>query len=786
LEQALAINKEVLGERHPNYASSLNSLANLLQSRGDYAAARPLYEQSLAINKEVLGERHSKIVGSLTGLARSLQLQKNYAAARPLFERALALTKDVLGERHPAYAAGLNNLALLLASQGDDAASRPLFEQALAITKDVLGERHPRYAMSLSALGLCLWVRGDPAAAAPLLRQALEIVETNLDLAAATQSERQQLAMARDLSADLDNYLSVSPLAKISPRDAYRHLLIAKGAVFERQRWLRTQRQRYPSGSEAAKLLEEYTKTVAQLSALALGEPDLGKPQEWKARIEELSQRKDKLEAELSRLDVGFGDVKHAARRTMEQLQEAIPKHAVLIDFLVYEAALAPVQGKSGFQWVRRVLAFVVRPGHETVRIELGPLAPIDAAVNAWRPLLVSGKADAAGVAAAATLRRLIWEPVEAHLEGASLVLVSPDGAIGLVPFCALPAKKPGHYLIEERSFAVIPVPRMLNSVATADQPAYESGVVNTEKEPSLLVAGDIEYGADPGAGMNRGTARSAAVSTRAGFSRKFSRLGGTRNEILAISDSFERRYSKARVDMLRESAANEEAFRRLAPKSRYLHLATHGYFAPPELQSALGPTDLKTVHAGSDPLGGAGVAGWHPGLLSGIALAGANVRPTPIGHDDGIVTALEVAELDLSGVELAVLSACETGMGAVAGGEGLLGLQRAFQVAGAHAVVASLWKVNDAATSVLMERFYDNLWVKKLPKLEALRQAQLAVLNDPGLVTKRRAELAKERGIGETAVKLPESGQVATPNPRGARSDPSLWAAFVLSGDTK
>src|SRR5439155_3692898 len=102
---------------------------------------------------------------------------------------------------------------------------------------------------------------------------------------------------------------------------------------------------------------------------------------------------------------------------------------------------------------------------------------------------------------------------------------------------------------------------------------------------------------------------------------------------------------------------------------------------------------------------------------------AGANRAP-----DRGILTAEEVAGLDLRGTELVVLSACDTGLGKEAGGEGVLGLQRAFQGAGARALAASLWKVDDAATSVLMEEFYANLWRKKLPRLEALRQAQRAV----------------------------------------------------------
>jgi CHAT domain-containing protein len=147
------------------------------------------------------------------------------------------------------------------------------------------------------------------------------------------------------------------------------------------------------------------------------------------------------------------------------------------------------------------------------------------------------------------------------------------------------------------------------------------------------------------------------------------------------------------------------------------------------------------------------------------------------LDREDGILTAEEVQALDLRGCELVVLSACETGLGEAEYGQGVLGLQRAFQAAGARAVVASLWKVDDAATGVLMKQFYTNLWTKKLPRLEALRQAQLAVLNNPGLVE-------QARGLGAKAEKLPEEGRVEPPSGAGRRSDPALWAAFVLGGD--
>jgi CHAT domain-containing protein len=156
------------------------------------------------------------------------------------------------------------------------------------------------------------------------------------------------------------------------------------------------------------------------------------------------------------------------------------------------------------------------------------------------------------------------------------------------------------------------------------------------------------------------------------------------------------------------------------------------------------------------------------PGLLAGLALAGANETPAT-GRPDGLLTAFELQLTDLSGVELAVLSACETGLGESFSGEGLLSLQRSLHVAGVRTTVASLWAVSDGATAQLMARFYANLWERRMTKVEALREAQLWML--------REATRATGDTRGLVLDEYPEDQATG-------RLPPVYWAAFVLSGD--
>jgi CHAT domain-containing protein len=167
-------------------------------------------------------------------------------------------------------------------------------------------------------------------------------------------------------------------------------------------------------------------------------------------------------------------------------------------------------------------------------------------------------------------------------------------------------------------------------------------------------------------------------------------------------------------------------------------------------------------------------ISGFHPGLLSGIALAGANQKNALDGESDGILSAEEVATLSLDGVQLVTLSACETGLGKVAGGEGLLGLQRAFQVAGADTVLATLWKIPDQTTRRLMERYYQNLWLRGMGKFDALREAQLWIL---------REGAAHETAESEVAQRAKDQIKPAR-NSATQRVSPYYWAGFVLSGD--
>ncbi|HEY5315445.1 MAG TPA: CHAT domain-containing protein, partial [Pirellulales bacterium] len=616
---------------------------------------------------------------------------------------------------------------------------------------------------------------GDYARAEPLYRQAAAVTLEGLQQSFLGESQRQQLAHAASVRHRLDSYLALEARHGTDGQRVYPFWLQWKGLVL-RQQW---RQHALVDRPELKPKFAELEQVTARLARLALAVPPPEKRDAIRQQLAELSGRKEQMERELAHQSATFAAAAHAA--TVDELQQALPAEAALVDFVEYWQRLEPEKKGGKPAWKRQLAAFVVRHAGPIRLLSLGESGPVGEAIDRWR-----GKTDgdfgrsSAAQAAGKLLRERVWQPVETLLAGSDvkegdvkedgakevkLVLVSPDGPLGRLPFDALPGKEPDHYLLEDWPLAVIPSP------AALAQPPLKP---RAPPAGNLLVLADVDYNLLPSAGTSQPAA--PASNAFADFDRGLARdagqdpwkpLGGTLGELAMLKQLYaDSHFDPDRIKTLAKAEATTAALCRAAIDYRYLHLATHGFFASPKFRSAL-EQQLDGPRGGTDKLATSqSVSGYHPGLLSGLVLAGAN-HPRAQG-DNGYLTAEEVGTLDLRGVQLAVLSACETGLGNVAGGEGLLGLQRAFQAAGARTVVASLWKVPDQATRLLMERFYKNLWQTtpgkpRMTKLEALREAQLWMLREGG-----------SRGLALEG----------DPPSADKRLAPYFWAAFVLSGD--
>ena len=512
--------------------------------------------------------------------------------------------------------------------------------------------------------------------------------------------------------------------------DLYRHVLAWKGAVFLRQLSSLALRHR----PDLKPRLEELLSVDVRLSTLALRGPGRERRDAWEKEVARLSRQKESIERNLASLSAEFGQQQSLLDPKPEELQRVLPNGTALVDVLEYWHFLPSSPKRGGIPpraeagRLRREARPAHRPGRTGARNARrqgnGKLRSALLHDGGGAEIIADSPKVAAENSPQNFLKQAVWSPLQKSLEGARIVLVSPDGVLNRIPFAALPGAKPGSYLLEEIELATVPVPRLL---LQKDQGA---GLKNESEKPdrqSLLIVGDVDYGGSPGKAEGVQVADVRSAVRRSG-ALQFAALDSTRSEMATIRDSFEKDFPNGKVTPLRGRRATESEFRLEAPKYRWLHLATHGFFAPPEIVSALAQKRGSGTRLNEFTRNG--ISGCHPGLLSGIALSGANT-PANEGQDDGILTAVEVAGLDLEKADLVVLSACETGLGAAAGGEGVLGLQRAFQLAGAKTTITSLWKIPDRATMQLMQRFYENLWDEKMSKLDALREAQLWMLKE-------------------------------------------------------
>jgi CHAT domain-containing protein/tetratricopeptide (TPR) repeat protein len=768
-EQVRDLHKQLHGENHPDYARSLNNVAMLYQDMGDYPKALLLAQQARGLYKQLLGENNPDYARSLNNLAVLYQEMGDYPKALPLLEQARDLRKQLLGEKHPDFANSLNNLAMLYQAMGDDAKALPLYQRALDLRKSTANVRHPDHATTLANLARLFLVQGNYRQAEDLAHQAMLARQQHLADTFAAQSQRQRLALLNLCGTTLEVYLSIVASSSFPPLRIYEKVLGWKGSLAARQA-----EDRLAADNPAFRdQLDQLRLVRAELARLIANSPSPAAQPTWLKSFHDLEEQKELLERKLADLSQDFFRLRQRRQASVAQLTQALPQDAALLDFLEYTHWTPDSNRKDRWHTERRLLAFVLRRGGELVLVPLGPVEPIAGAVQAWRLPITAIPPAPPDQKAAEQLGRLLWQPLLPHLSNARTVLIAPDGVLCGLPFAALPGSKPGTFLLEELAIGYLTSGKHL--LETADPRLPGEG---------LLALGGLDFGKpDPARAAEGALLRFPPWSFLVGSQLEVEQVerawkqsfpNGRRPQRLSGRD-----IDKARLQ--RELATSMEGHR-----WRYLHLATHGFFTPPEPQPKRAMPEQGDRFALEQ---GRLTYQRNPLLLSGLVLAQANRNP-----DAGLMTAEEVTALDLRGVELAVLSACETGLGRVADSQGVYGLQRAFQEAGARSLLVSLWSVSDPATSVLMEEFYQQLWSDKPPsKLEALRQAQLKLLRHPELIEARKQELLvvlKERkqagelalrGPGKVSVLLPQGGKAeAEPN----RSHPAYWAPFVLSGD--
>jgi CHAT domain-containing protein len=763
---------------HPDLALSIDNLASLGLAAGEYGKAEPLCREALAMYralfpKEKYPQGHPHLAYSINNLAYLHQATEEYGKAEPLCREALDMRRALFPREkypqgHPELAISINNLGWLCRAAGEYDKAEPLLREALDMRRALFPperypQGHPALAISLYNLAGLHVAREDYGKAGPLFREGVGISRGLLLRYAELAAEAASL-----------NYLATQPPARDGLLSVTRHPEAAVpvyDALWDgRAALTRLQERRHRD------LMASRDKDTADLAnQLRLARADLARrllrpdrdPDKQRAEVQKLTDAKEDLEKRIAR-KLQLAALKPVTTPPLKRLGETLPAGAAFVDFYRYtDLEQDPkVKGKKGEKRTPRYAAFVVRRGQDVARVELNEAAPIERAWAAWHKALTAARPDEkAERQAAAALGKLVWEPLRKELPATlKTVYLTPDGELHQVPWAALPGRQPDTILLEDHALCLVPHgPFLLERLEDQRPAAAPSG--------TLLAVGGVDYDGAPEAGPALAHGEALRGPARADAGLRWTALAGTeqeRRQVAALAQQV------ARLAVVERSgqAAGTERLQRDLPTARYAHLATHGFFADPEFRSALPIDPREFERVGQERRGGAR----SPLTMSGLVFAGANRTGPEMADDRGILTAEGLIALRLEGLELAVLSACETGLGAWGGDEGVYGLQRAFHVAGCNDVVASLWKVDDDATQALMALFYRNLWERKLDPAEALRQAQLTLYRHP-----EAPATAKRRGVNFTETDLPKVEEKPAEKPR--HSPTAHWAAFTFSG---
>ncbi|MFZ4396917.1 MAG: CHAT domain-containing protein, partial [Kiritimatiellia bacterium] len=711
-------------------ASILTQLGRLNRNLGEDSKAKKCFEDSLSILRTAGGA--GKVVELATTLHMLAVLQCDQGQAEMACRtqaEALRLLETAAPPQPVLLSAHLNNMGWFnLARSNGNTEATAFLQRSLKMAEANSGMQSEDVGNTLATLALVASRAKNPEALA-LARRSDAIYTQLLETIMRMGSEDQKESFIRKIEGKM--YLAIEMQAADWPADAnfarfaLETVLRRKGIVADAM-GMGLENLRNERNPQVATQLQRLSELRSELSHMALDSTKKFDAPESR-RLWTIQRDMDQLLRAQSQAGPSAGWRCNTV--DTEQVRKALPASSVLIEYVLYRPANPGLSAQQRRTAPLDCAAYLLFPDGRIEGRRLGSMRTIAPKIQALRRALVRASTDEWS-AAARELAVDIVHPLLAGIGDATMVFIAPDGLLHLVPFGTLPDRS-GRMLVERTDLTYVNSGRDL-----LPRPR-----VNTTTQPPLILA-QPDYDAYAAGGGRKPDNEIGGLGT----GMLFLPLPGTGSEGEAI------RGLLAGARLVTGQQAGEATLRD-AHSPEILHIATHGFFLD---EDGLLGEGLRGIKRKEPPAPVARAQRptitpdfriyQHPSVRSGLALAGANRFEG--GRDDGILTALEVMDLDLRGTELVVLSACETGLGDAVSGSGVFGMRRSFMEVGARTQVLSLWKVHDEATRDLMTRFYRNILAGE-GKVSAMRHAQLAL---------RREQKDWQH--------------------------PFFWAAFVVAGD--
>jgi CHAT domain-containing protein len=710
LTESLIIDEKTGQQPNQNLPLSLTNLANVKADLHKDAEAETLMHRALRII-DTLGATNVQRRANILDNLGSLQERRNNASAESLYLQGYHLRQQALPREHPDITWSRIRLATLFRDHSKPGESERLFREALEQRESTLPPDHPWVADALEGLSTVQRLKGETLVAFQTMLKAVTSFVNIFRGRYAAVSELDALKLSLSFKESVNNLVSTFLDAKIDD-DSTRYrisdiLLYSKGQVSDNVIEQRQAIVRERDSSTQA-LASGYLNVKLKLARLYVSGPQREAPEVYKQQLDSLSALVKNLESELTHRSVSFRNLTDRQNISTTRLASLLPPNCSLVEYVRYDyVTYSPLKHQP------RYLAIVLDANATPKITNLANGNMIDSLVRVCRSHFL-GVASTRGLAdrrledaykiISRQLQYLIWEPIASSIKRGATLFIAPDGALNLVSFASLIGPD-GKYLIEKHPVHYLSAGRDL--IRVQEQTSSGTGLI-AFGDPDYDASVERRLKAEEAIALNQTVKEDpyALRNIRSGCGElsemKVPPLFNTRSEVQTVAGFWKNSHQNEPFIVYLGSNASEEHFKKEAVGKRVIHLATQGYFLEGEC--------TPRVETGQRPFSTDTFIGENPLLLSGLLLAGANLHGKGAEEaqaEDGIVTALEVSAMGLRGTDLVVLSACETGLGKVEQGEGVYGLRRAFQMAGARTVVSALWQVPDEETMKFMKELY-------------------------------------------------------------------------------